>query len=69
MQTEAQNQGYVGAPGSIAYNTPPPLPLPVNGSATVQGQPNSNNQNNRGYIPSKGHIAAIIQPVPKSKKE
>jgi hypothetical protein len=28
-----------------------------------------NNQNNGEYIPSKGHIAAMIQPVPKSKKE
>jgi hypothetical protein len=59
-QTEAQNQGYVGAPGSITYNAPRPPPLPANSGAAVQGQPNPNNQNNGGYIPSKGHIAAMI---------
>jgi hypothetical protein len=26
-------------------------------------------KNDRGYIPSKGHITAMIQPVPKSNKE
>jgi hypothetical protein len=69
-QTEAQNQGYARAPGSIAYNAPPPPPppLPSNGGATNQGQPNLINQNNGGYIPSRGHITAMIQPVPKSKK-
>jgi hypothetical protein len=62
-QTEAQNQGYTGAPGSIAYNEPP-----ANGGASVQGQPNLSNKNNGGYIMSRGHIAAMIQPVPKLKK-
>jgi hypothetical protein len=68
-KTDVRNQGYAGALGSIAYNAPPPPPMPSNSSSTNQGQPNLSNQNNGGYIPSKGHIAAMIQLVPKSKKE
>jgi hypothetical protein len=34
-----------------------------------QRQPNQGNNNDGGYIPSKGHITAMIQPVPKSHKE
>jgi hypothetical protein len=30
-QTEAQDQGYVGAPGSITYNMKLPPPFPANG--------------------------------------
>jgi hypothetical protein len=34
-----------------------------------QNQPRQGNDNDGGYIPSKGHITAMIQPVPKSNKE
>jgi hypothetical protein len=34
-----------------------------------QNQPNQGNDNDGGYIPSKGHIAAMIQPIPQSNKE
>jgi hypothetical protein len=57
------------AQGSIAYIAPPPPPLPNHGDTIAQGQPNMGSQSNGGYIQSKGHIAAMIQPVPKSKKE
>jgi hypothetical protein len=33
-----------------------------------QNQPNQGNDNDGGYIPSEGHINAMIQPVPKSNK-
>jgi hypothetical protein len=66
---EAIGFKQAGTPGSIAYGAPPPPPLPSHGKVTTQGQPNSGNQSNGGYIQSKGHIAAMIQSVPKSKKE
>jgi hypothetical protein len=65
-QAEARNQGYAGA---AENNAPPPDQPPTNGATQVQGQPNQGNQNDGGYIPSKGHIAAMIQPMPKSNKE
>jgi hypothetical protein len=34
-----------------------------------QRQPNQGNNNDGGYIPSKGHMTAMIQPVPNSHKE
>jgi hypothetical protein len=34
-----------------------------------QNQPNQGNDNDGGYIPSKGNITAMIQPLPKSNKE
>jgi hypothetical protein len=57
-QAKVQNQRYKGTPGSIEYNAPPPLPS--HGGAMNQGQPNSGNQSNGGYIQYKGHIAAMI---------
>jgi hypothetical protein len=65
-QAEAQSSGYIGTPRSSNYNAPPP---PPNNGCASQGQQNQGNQNDGGYIPSKGHIAAMIQPVPKSNKE
>jgi hypothetical protein len=52
----------------IVYGAPPPPPFPNHGDTTTQGQPNMGSQSNGGYIQSKGHIAAMIPPVPKSKK-
>jgi hypothetical protein len=57
------------AQGSIAYDAPPPPPLPNHGDIATQGQLNTGSQSNGGFIQSKGYIAAMIQPVPKSKKE
>jgi hypothetical protein len=51
-------------PGSIAYGAPPPQPY--NKGTINQGYPR---QSNQGYPQSKIHITAMIQPVPKSKKE
>jgi hypothetical protein len=59
-QAEGQKHEYAGAPRSIAYDTPPPAPLPSRGSIIKQEQPNSGNQSNGGYIQSKGHRAAMI---------
>jgi hypothetical protein len=66
-ESEAQTQGYIGTPGSVSYNTPPPPPLPANGAAPTQAQQTTNNQND-GYIASKGQIMAMIQPMPKLRK-
>jgi hypothetical protein len=41
----------------------------ANGAAQGQSQPNQGNKNDGGYVPSKGHISAMIQLVPKSNKE
>jgi hypothetical protein len=63
-QAEAKRQGYEGntnnAPASQQRN---------NGVPQGQDQPNRGHDNDGGYVPSKGHITAMIQPVPKSNKE
>jgi hypothetical protein len=53
-----------GTQGAIAYDVPPPPSLPSYGDTATQGQPKSGSQSNGGYIQSKDHIAAMIQPVP-----
>jgi hypothetical protein len=40
-----------------------------NGFLRGQDQPNQGRDDDEGYVPSKGHITAMIQPVPKSNKE
>jgi hypothetical protein len=50
-------------------SAPPANQQTTNGAAKGQGQPSQGNENDGGYIPSKGHIAVMIQPVPKSNKE
>jgi hypothetical protein len=64
-QAEARRQSYDGNTNNA---------LPANQQATnrtAQGKspPNQGNANDGGYIPSKGHITAMVQPVPKSHKE
>jgi hypothetical protein len=63
-QSEAKRQGYEGntnnAPGSQQGN---------NGFPQGQDQPNQGRDDDGGYVPSKGHITAMIQHVPKSNKE
>jgi hypothetical protein len=57
-QAKAKRQGYEGntnnAPASQQGN---------NGVPQGQDQPNQGHNNDGGYVPSKGHITAMIQPV------
>jgi hypothetical protein len=64
-QDEARRQGYEGN----TNNAPSSNPQANNRVAQGQNQPNQGNDNEGGYIPSKGHITAMIQPVPKLNKE
>jgi hypothetical protein len=64
-KAEARRQGYEGN----TNNTPPSNQKGNNRAAQGQSQPNQGNDNEGGYIPSKGHITAMIQPIPKSHKE
>jgi hypothetical protein len=64
-QAKARRQGYEGN----TNNAPPANQQANNGAMQGQSQPNQGNNNDGGYIPSKGHITAMIQPVPKSHKE
>jgi hypothetical protein len=62
-QTEARRQGFEGS------NNPPVKQQGNNGATQGQDQQNEGHDDDRGYVPSKGHITAMIQPVPKSNKE
>jgi hypothetical protein len=62
-QTEARRQGYEGS------NKPPTSQQGNNGALQGQDQPNQEHNDDKGYVPSKGHITAMIQPVPKLNKE
>jgi hypothetical protein len=64
-QDEARRQGYEGN----TNNTPPSAQQANKGASQGPNQPNQGNGNDGGYIPSKGHITAMIQPVPKLNKE
>jgi hypothetical protein len=64
-EAEAKRQGYEGN----ANNAPTKSQQGNNGASRGQDQPNQGHDNDGGYVPSKGHITAIIQPVPKSNKE
>jgi hypothetical protein len=63
-QAEAKRQGYEGntsnAPAAQQGNS---------GAPKVQDQSNQGRDDDEGYVPSKGYITAMIQPVPKSNKE
>jgi hypothetical protein len=62
-QTEAKRQGYEG------NNKPPTNQQGNNGASQGQDQPSQGHDDDGGYVPSKGHITTMIQPVPKSNKE
>jgi hypothetical protein len=64
-QAEARRQGYE----ENTNNTPSANHQANNGATQGQSPPNQENDNNGGYIPSKGHITAMIQHVPMSHKE
>jgi hypothetical protein len=63
-QAEAKWQGYdentSNAPTTQQGNS---------GAPKIQDQPNQGRDDDEGYVPSKGHIIAMIHPVPKSSKE
>jgi hypothetical protein len=63
-QAEAKRQGYEGN----TNNAPTMTQQANNGALQGQNQPSQGNDNDGGYIPSKGHITTMIQPVPKSNK-
>jgi hypothetical protein len=64
-QAEARRQGYEGN----TNNTPSSNQQANNRAAQGHNQSNQGNDNEGGYILSKGHITAMIQPIPKSNKE
>jgi hypothetical protein len=64
-QAEAKRQGYEGN----TNNAPTIAQHANNGASQGQNQPSQGHNNDGGYVPSKGHITAMIQPVPKSNKE
>jgi hypothetical protein len=64
-QAEAKRHGYKGN----MNNTPATAQRANNGAPQGQNQPNQGHGNDGGYGPSKGHITAMIQPVPKLNKE
>jgi hypothetical protein len=61
---EARRQGYEGN----TNNAPPSIQQANNGALQGQNQPSQGNDNEGGYILSKGHITTMIQPVPKLNK-
>jgi hypothetical protein len=63
-QAKAKRQGYEGN----TNNTLTMIQQANNRALQGQNQLSQGNDNEGGYIPSKGHITAMIQPVPKSKK-
>jgi hypothetical protein len=64
-QAKARRQGYKGN----ANNMPPSNQQANNRAVQGQNQPSQGNDNEGGYIQSKGHIKTMIKPVPKSNKE
>jgi hypothetical protein len=64
-QVEAKKQGYEGNKN----NAPTTTQQANNGDCQGQNQPNQGHDNDRGYVPSKGHITTMIQLVPKLNKE
>jgi hypothetical protein len=63
-QAEAKQQGYEGNTSNA-----PTTQQGNSGAPKGQDQSNQGCNGNEGYVPSKGHITAMIQPVPKSNKE
>jgi hypothetical protein len=63
-QAKAKRQGYEGNTNNV-----PASQQGNNGVPKSQDQPNQGHDNDGGYVPSKGHITAMIQPVSKSNKE
>jgi hypothetical protein len=63
-QAKAKCQGFEGN----TSNTPATQQGNI-GAPKGQDQSNQRHNDEEGYVPSKGHITTMIQPVPKSNKE
>jgi hypothetical protein len=63
-QAKVKRQGYEGDTSNAPANQ-----QGNNGVPQGQDQPNQGRNDDEGYVPSKGHITAMIQPVPKLNKE
>jgi hypothetical protein len=63
-QAEAKRHGYEGN----MNNAPATAQQANNGASQGQNQPSQGHDNDGGYVPSKGHITTMIQPVPRVKK-
>jgi hypothetical protein len=63
-QAEAKQQGYEGNVNNAHVSQ-----QGNNGVPQGHDQPNQGRDDDGGYVPSKGHITAMIQAVPKSNKE
>jgi hypothetical protein len=63
-QAEAKWQGYKGNTSNAPANQQGNNGVPQN-----QDQLNQGRDDDGGFVPSKGHITAMIQPVPKLNKE
>jgi hypothetical protein len=64
-EDEAKRQGYEGNMNSA----PTTAQQANNGASQGQNQPNQGHDNDGEYVPSKGHITTMIQPVPKLNEE
>jgi hypothetical protein len=64
-QAKAKKQGYEWN----TSNMPTASQQANNGASQGQNQSTQGHDNDGGYIPSKGHITAMIQLVPRSNKE
>jgi hypothetical protein len=63
-QAEAKRQGYEGNTSNTSATQ-----QGNNGIPKGQDQSNQGCDDEEGYVPSKGHITTMIQPVPKLNKE
>jgi hypothetical protein len=63
-QAEAKCQGYEGNTSNA-----PTTQQGNSGALKGQDQTSQGRGDDEGYVPSKGHITSMIQPVPKSNKE
>jgi hypothetical protein len=63
-QAKAKRQGYEGNISNASTSQ-----QGNSGAPQDQEQPNQGRDKDGEYVPSKGHITAMIQPVPKSNKE
>jgi hypothetical protein len=63
-RAEAKRQGYKGNTSNAPANQKGNNGVPQN-----QDQLNQGRDDDGGYVPSKGHITSMIQPMPKSNKE
>jgi hypothetical protein len=62
-QAKAKRQGYEGNTSNTPANQ-----QGNNGVPQSQDRPNHGRDDDGGYVPSKGHITTMIQPVPKWNK-